>query len=267
MINTKAKAVSAPTPGCVRKRRASGHFSTSCSIACVSSLMVGFNRSSSCSRSSRRRLAQGANRKASNCCRPFSRHSFFLQRKPSFRATACSWFMMRVRACTIRCRCHSSCRRSRFSPLGTQILGKRFSISNCRICCASCRSVFCLRSRFLAISVASPIHNSKFTSARSRSNQRACPLASHSHSYLLALGCEVTIKLFFSHCALIVALRNLPSRYLQTHLLETRVIIASYNAHGPAPFCPSLHGWFWHHQVYSGLGAGNVMESITRFDP
>src|SRR5580704_7473453 len=89
----------------------------------------------------------------------------------------------------------------------------------------------------------------------------------HSHSYLLALGCEVTIKLFFSHCALIVALRNLPSRYLQTHLLETRVIIASYNAHGPAPFCPSLHGWFWHHQVYSGLGAGNVMESITRFDP
>jgi hypothetical protein len=58
MINTKAKAVSAPTPGCVRKRRASGHFSTSCSIACVRSLMVGFNRSRSCSRSSRRRLGK-----------------------------------------------------------------------------------------------------------------------------------------------------------------------------------------------------------------
>jgi hypothetical protein len=50
-------------------------------------------------------------------------------------------------------------------------------------------------------------------------------------------------------------------------LLETRVIIASYNDHCPAPFYPSLHGWFWHHQVYSGLGAGIVIESITRFDP
>jgi hypothetical protein len=44
-----------------------------------------------------------------------------LQRKPSWRATACSWFMIRVRACTIRCRCHNSCRRSRFSSIGTQI--------------------------------------------------------------------------------------------------------------------------------------------------
>jgi hypothetical protein len=35
-----------------------------------------------------------------------------------------------------------------------------------------------------------------------------------------------------------------------------------YNDHGPAPFYPSLHGWFWHHQAYSGLGAGIVMESI-----
>src|SRR5215813_9462168 len=28
---------------------------------------------------------------------------------------------------------------------------------------------------------------------------------------------------------------------------------------------PSLPGWFWHHQVYSGLGAGIVMESIIAF--
>ena len=26
---------------------------------------------------------------------------------------------------------------------------------------------------------------------------------------------------------------------------------------------PSLPGWFWRHQVYSGLGAGIVMESIS----
>jgi hypothetical protein len=30
---------------------------------------------------------------ASSCFRPFSRHNLFLQRKPSFSATACSWFM------------------------------------------------------------------------------------------------------------------------------------------------------------------------------
>src|SRR6266851_4865481 len=42
--------------------------------------------------------------------------------------------MIRVRICTMRCRCHNSCRRSRFSPLGTQILGKRFSISSSRRC-------------------------------------------------------------------------------------------------------------------------------------
>ena len=41
-------------------------------------------------------------------------------RSPSLSATACSWFIRRVRVCTIRCRCHSSCRRSRFSQLGSE---------------------------------------------------------------------------------------------------------------------------------------------------
>jgi transposase len=49
---------------------------------------------------------------------------------------------------------------------------------NLRISCASWRSVFCLRTRLVRIWAASPIHNSKFNSASSRSNQRACPLAS-----------------------------------------------------------------------------------------
>jgi uncharacterized protein DUF5681 len=52
-----------------------------------------------------------------DCFRPASRHSFFFERRPSFSAAACNWFIIRVRACTIRCRCHSSCRRSRFSQL------------------------------------------------------------------------------------------------------------------------------------------------------
>ena len=34
--------------------------------------------------------------------------------------------MIRVRICTKRCRCHNSCRKSRFSGLGTQICGKLF---------------------------------------------------------------------------------------------------------------------------------------------
>jgi hypothetical protein len=36
MMSTKPSAVSGPTPGCVANRFASGHFSTSCSITCVS---------------------------------------------------------------------------------------------------------------------------------------------------------------------------------------------------------------------------------------
>jgi len=44
------------------------------------------------------------------------------------------------------------------------------------------------------------------------------------------------------------------------------VVIRSYNDHCPAPYLPSLFGWFWRHQVYSGVGAGIVMESITLND-
>src|SRR5438874_1609823 len=69
--------------------------------------------------------------------------------------------MMRVRTCTMRCRCHNSCRRSRFSQLGTQICGKSSFNMSLRISCASCRSVFCLRTRLLWISAASPIHNKR----------------------------------------------------------------------------------------------------------
>ena len=44
--------------------------------------------------------------------------------------------------------------------------------------CASWRSVFCLRTRLVRISAASPIHNSNCNSFSRRSNQRACPLTS-----------------------------------------------------------------------------------------
>ena len=66
-------------------------------------------------RSWRRRFTHGARPNDSSCFRPASRHNFFLKRSPSFSATACNWFMIRIRACTIRCRCHSNCRRFPFS--------------------------------------------------------------------------------------------------------------------------------------------------------
>jgi hypothetical protein len=80
MINTKASAVSAPTPGWVISRNTSGRFLASRSTAAVNSSIVGFMRSSSSNNSRRRRLAQGANVSFSNCARPCSLNSFFFQR-------------------------------------------------------------------------------------------------------------------------------------------------------------------------------------------
>src|SRR6266478_9286980 len=112
--------------------------------------------------------------------------------------------MIRVRICTSRCRCQSSCRRSRFSGLGTQIRGKRFSSSSFRISRASSRLVFCFRTRSLLISAASPIHTSKPNSASNRSNQREYPVASmptrtQIRRFLAASGFD-RISLLVHHC-------------------------------------------------------------------
>src|SRR5947209_13926753 len=77
--------------------------------------------------------------------------------EPSFMAMCCNWFLTRVRICTSVCRCLSSCRRSSSSIEGTQIEGKRFSISSFRICVASRLLVCCLRVWLAWIAVASPI--------------------------------------------------------------------------------------------------------------
>jgi hypothetical protein len=50
--------------------------------------------------------------------------------------------------------------RSRLAASGTHIRGKRFPISNCRMSCVSCRSVFCFRTRLLRIWAGSTVHNS-----------------------------------------------------------------------------------------------------------
>src|SRR6202453_2245194 len=198
-------------------------------MARVRSSIVGFIRSSSSSRSLRRREAHGANGSLSNCARPCSLHSFFFRRWPSFIARACSWFIIRVRICTMRCRCHSSCRRSRFSGLGTQIRGKLSSNSSFNRSRASLESVFCLRTRLVLISAASPIHSSIPNSANNRSNQREYPVASiPSRSglqitiELLCLSLPVVQSPFTTLSCLGVSKRD---------VLVARVLIHAYNQH------------------------------------
>lgn len=94
---------------------------------------------------------RSGNSNRSNSARPACVHSFHRLRTPWLSASACSWFLMRVRATTCWCRSTSNCRTSRSSRLGTQIFGKRPSISNCNRCSASRRSVFCLSLTTLAL--------------------------------------------------------------------------------------------------------------------
>src|SRR5438094_6171266 len=116
--------------------------------------------------------------------------------------------MMRVRTCTMRCRCHSSCRKSRFSQLGTQICGKSSLSISFRISCASCRSV--------------------------------CLLAMRQPLLLELSGVGIH----------------------RSNLLKLGMEIYSYNNHRSAPFLRAR--WLdKHHQLYSGLGADIVMESIA----
>ena len=99
---------------------------------------------------------------------------------PSFSATARSWFFTRVRICTSRCRWSTRCRTSRSDAGPTQT--RNFSNgplhNSCSRCSASRASVFCWRGAAARIAAGFPHHNSYPSSARKRSNQRACPLAS-----------------------------------------------------------------------------------------
>jgi hypothetical protein len=86
----------------------------------------------------------------------------------------------------------------------------------------------------------------------------------HPDTHLFPLDGEVAIKLLRS-LTMFQSLLSTISRFRihKRNLLEARVIIASYNDHCPAPFYPSLFGWFSTTEVYSGIGAGVVMESIS----
>jgi hypothetical protein len=79
-------------------------------------------------------------------CHSSCRRSLLRQR-PCVIARACSWFFTEVRKRTGLCRCLSICRKSRSAGDGTQIRGKRFVSSKSRICKASRGSVFCYHGR------------------------------------------------------------------------------------------------------------------------
>src|SRR6266704_6187470 len=168
--------------------------------------------------------------------------------------------MMRVRICTIRCRCQSSCRRSRFSPSATQIRGKRSSIRSRSSSSASWRSVFCVRTRLVRISAASPIHSSNCTSVSSRSNQRACPTGFHPNPHFFSAHLELAVELLrFLAVPQFPLVPFTPVRIDKRNLLEARVIVTTYNDHvrllSPEPWLVSAT------KVYSGMGADIVMES------
>src|SRR5262249_22742219 len=89
------------------------------------------------------------------------------------------------------------------------------------------------------------------------------PTGFHAHTYFLTRSRESTIELL---CLLWMGkpfLLELSSVLVQQcDLLKLGVVIDSYNDHCSAPFSRAC--WLaLHHQLYSGLGADIVMESIS----
>src|SRR6267154_3107133 len=152
--------------------------------------------------------------------------------------------MMRVRACTMRCRCHSSCRRSRFSQLGTQICGKSSFSMSFRISCAS----LAIR-LLLAYSLGSDLSRVSDPQLEVQLRQQSfkparLPTGFHPQPHLYSLCREIAVELL----RFLAVLQSPLSQFSgvgvhKSNLLEGRVVIASYNHHvrllSPEPF-----GWF-----------------------
>src|SRR5262249_15647296 len=140
--------------------------------------------------------------------------------------------MMRVRACTMRCRCHSSCRRSRFSQFGTQIGGKSSFSNKLRICCASCRSVFCLTSA-LAPYLGRISHPQLELQLRQQAVEPACVSAGfHADTYLLTRRRQSTIELLRALPVCEPLLLQFSGSCIdKSNLLEARMVITPYNDH------------------------------------
>src|SRR5262249_50878015 len=96
-----------------------------------------------------------------------------------------------------------------------------------------------------------------------QSLEPACLTAGfHAHSHLGTLCRQLAIEPLRLLAMLQSSLLKLATLCVkQRNLLKLGVKICSYNDHCSAPFSRALVGL--HHQIYSGVGADIVMESIT----
>src|SRR5215469_3408308 len=149
--------------------------------------------------------------------------------------------MTRVRICTSRCRCHSSCRRSRFSALGTHTRGKRSSSSNCSSSAASRRSLFCFRTRLALICAGSPIHKLEAQFRQQPLEPAAMPGRLHPHAHPASVCLQLAIELLgFSLAVTQSPFTAFPGVGIyKRDLLNAGVIVHTYNPH-IGSFLPSL---------------------------
>src|SRR5579862_1317413 len=144
----------------------------------------------------------------------------------------------------MRWRCHSSCRRSRFSQFATQIRGKRSSIiklqNQLRILAIRLLLAHSLGTDHGGVpdpQLEVQLRQQPFKPARMSTGF-------HSYAHLHFLGCEITVELLRFLAVLQSPLSQFSGVGIhKSNLLEGRVVIASYNHHvrllSPEPF-----GWF-----------------------
>ena len=213
------------------------------------------------------RLTQGANRNDFSCSRPCSGHNLFLQRSPCVQ----SYRLQLVQDSGARLHHPVPGPQQLCADLGSLHSVPRSSEIDLPAVSAQYaahpgdRPWACvlawLESRRLRVGMEATGHARRFERMLAELNIELWV----GDAYLLSLGSQVAIKTFpIPRSASTVALRNLQFQYPQTQFAGSPADNRIYNGHCPAPFYPSLHGWFWQHQVYSGTGAGVVMESIAR---
>ena len=166
----------------------------------------------------------------------------------------------------MRCRCHSSCRRSRFSQFGTQICGKSIfhhqSQNQLRILAIRLLLAYSLGTDLGG--VADPqlevqLRQQPLKPAR-------MPTGFHPHAHLHSLGREIAVELLRFLAVLQSSFLQFPRFGIhKRNLLEARVVVTSYNHHvrllSPGPWLVGTT------KVYPGVGADIVMESITLKTP
>ena len=138
----------------------------------------------------------------------------------------------RLRICTKRCRCHTSCRRSRFSASGTQIRGKRSSSSRSQQQLRILSIRLLLAHSFRADLGGVPDPQVKLQVPQQPLEPARVPTGLHPHPHLQTLLLQLAIELlrFF-------AVKQPPFAQLarvdiyQCNLLEARMIITTYNQH------------------------------------